>query len=454
MSNKHIAAVDIGTSKTVTVVGERTDSGLIRIIGYGQAPSLGVSRGDVLSIQKALDSVNATIKAVNEQIENYPGIEGRYIRDVYVGISGQHVRCGDGCVRRIRTSPDSLITMEEINAMIEEAGNQEGEASGEETIHIIPQYYNVGEAMGQTDPLGMLGDEIEGYYRILSCKAFSAKNLRLVIKRAGLKMEKFILNAAASAEAILTDDEKEIGVASLDIGEGTADLAIYHDNILRYAAVIPFAGKSITEDIRQICGVSLKNAELMKRKHGICLSEFASDKTIGILGSNGEPIKKVPCKLLSCVIEARIGEIIATAKYLIDNTPYKDRLLAGMVLTGGTSRLPLIENMAKCITGMETVRRAVPDSGIIARNSVDEIFRPEASTAVGLIIKGFGMETGGYGENNDDEEDKFDRDLFGEKIEPEKEERPQQGPKKRGFIKDLKAGMKKFFDENEEDNKS
>ncbi len=409
--SKYVTAIDLGTTKVVTIVGEMTSIG-VKIIGYSEAPSSGVMRGEVINIQKVLEALLPTIKEIEEQIDDFK------VKDVYVGIAGQNIRCDANSIKRHRSNPSILITKQEIDTMQKEM-YQSRVAPGEQVLHVIPQSYNIDEHMGIPDAIGMDGKEIDGNYRLFIGRTNSATHSESVIRRANLNLKHLILEPIASAKALLTDDEMELGVAMVDIGGGTTDLLIYYDNIIRHTAVIPFGGNSITEDIRQICGVSLKHAEALKKQHGSCISEFAPEnKSIAIKGKNGEVSKEVTFKLLSSAIEARVSEIIATVMYEIEKSSYKDKIRRGIVLTGGSSQLNHIQNLTKQITGYN-VRIAFPDTGVITPNSREEIYKPSASTAVGLILKGFEYEE----DDVDIVEENIDTDIFGKTInDPQQQE--------------------------------
>lgn len=381
MSN-YVAAIDLGTTKVVTIVGEKTPVGM-KIVGYSEAPSAGVMRGEVVNIQKVLDSLVPTIRKVEEQIEGF------HMTEAYVGIAGQNIRCEASSIKRNRSNPSALISQNEIDAMLKEVYDSRV-SNGEKVLHVIPQSYIVDEHMGivEGDVVGMDGKEIQGNYRLFIGRVNSAAHSEQVVKRAGIKLNQLVLEPIASAKALLTNDEKELGVAMVDIGGGTTDLLIYEDNIIRHTAVIPFGGNAITEDIRQICGVSLKHAEALKKLHGTCLTEFApEDKTIVIKGSNGEVSKEVPFKLLASAIEARVSEIIATVMYEIEKSSFKDKLKSGIVITGGSANLTHLQNIFKQLTGYK-IRIAGPDPNMVTPNSMEDIYKPSASTAVGLILCG------------------------------------------------------------------
>lgn len=447
--SEYVAAIDLGTTKVVTIVGEKSAGG-IKIVGYSEAPSSGVMRGEVVNIQKVLNSLMPTVTEAQQQVEDL----GFQIKEVYVGIAGQNIRCDANSIKKHRLNPSELITKAEIHGMLQEMYQSRVNA-GEEVLHVIPQSYNIDENMGikDEDAVGMDGKEVDANYRIFIGRANSAAHSGKVITRTGLKLKKLILEPIASAEAILSPVDKELGVAMVDIGGGTTDLLVIHDNIIRHTAVIPFGGNSITEDIRQICGVSLKHAEALKKQHGSCISEYApADKVITIKGQGGEISKEVSYKLLASAIEARVSEIMATVLYEIEKSGYKEKLGSGIVLTGGSANLNHIQNITRAITKLP-VRIAFPDSAILMSTSRDEVYKPSASTAVGLIIKGFEYEEA---EEEGIIQQAGETDLFGEtlpKEEPKKDKKknPAQKREKKNFKEMIGSVFEEIFNGDDND---
>ncbi len=379
---RYIAAIDLGTTKVVSLVGEKTDSGY-KIVSFREAPSKGVMRGEVVNIQNVLDSLIPTIKEIKQE----DGIE---ISEVYVGIAGQNIKCNTARHSRNRGKSDELISDKEIEEMEQDMFNSRVSA-GEKILHVMPQSYNVDDHIGVKDPVGMTGTQIEGDYKIFIGKINSVEHSKLVINRAGLILKELILEPVASARAVLSEDEMELGVAMVDMGGGTTDLLIYEDNIVRHTAVIPFGGNSITEDLRQGCGVSSRNAEQMKIQYGSCYSEYAPEnKTVIIPGIGGRESREVSFRVIAGIIEARVEEIIEAIMYEIENSGYQDKIRAGIVITGGGSQLTNLCQFVKFKTGFDT-RIASPNNSITF-DSCEGVCKPSSSTAVGLIIKGFESE--------------------------------------------------------------
>ena len=424
-----IAAIDLGTTKVVCLVGEKTIYG-IKIIAYSQAPSKGVLRGEVVNIQHVLDSMIPVVRNVENAI-------GEKINEVFVGIAGQNIRCCSSASETTRKNPEELITKEEIDNITKDKYGTFVQ-SGEKVLHVIPQSYNIDDFMGVTEPVGMIGKQICANFKLFVGRSNSAQFSQNVISRAGLKLNELILEPLASAQAVLSEEEMEVGVVMVDIGGGTTDLLIVQDNVIRHTAVIPFGGNSITEDIRVGCGISSKHAEQLKIQHGSCYSEYApANKTIIIPGLGGRESREISFKVLAGIIEARVAEIFEAVDYEIEKSGYKNQLKGGIVLTGGSSQLQNITQLSNLITGLDT-RVAFPENSITA-DSVEEVFKPGISTAVGLVLKGFQkMENEGISiestlplkHASEKEEEPAEEAPVAEEVAPQPEETKK---KKKGF---------------------
>lgn len=425
--NRYIAAIDLGTTKIVTIVAEVSSNG-VKVIGYNQAPYQGgIMRGNVVNIQKCLETLIPTLDCVNEQINTMPDSDPRQISEVYVGISGHHLNCIENTLHRNRNISTSrqLIDQEEVQTMIDEMFNTPVDAK-EQVLEVIPQSFNVDEQIGCSNIIGMDGDSIEAKFKLFVGKVSSVNHIKLVLNRANLTLKKMYLSSIASAEAVLTDDEKELGVMMIDIGAGTSDVVVYYDNIIRHIAVIPFAGNAITQDIRLTCEVSFKNAELLKRQHGSCLSEQAQEnKHIAIRDKYGNITQEIPYKYLAETIEARVCEIIATALHELELSGFKDKVKK-IVLTGGSSSLNHIQTLTKELSGLN-VRLSTPINPNILSTSISEIYKPGASTAVGLILLGKNEPV-----TEKVEERGQDKDLWGNNIVT-----PPPAPKKKKKFKNI-----------------
>jgi cell division protein FtsA len=259
---------------------------------------------------------------------------------------------------------------------------------GEEVIDVIPQEYIVDNEVGIKHPVGMLGNTLEANFHIIIGQTAAAKNIYKCVRKAGLEVVDLILEPIASADAVLSDEEKEAGVVLVDIGGGTTDLAIFQDHIIRHTAVIPFGGDIITEDVKEGCSIIKKHAEELKVKFGSCLStENRDDELVAIPGLRGRPPKEITLKNLSSIIQARMEEIIEHIWYEIRNSGYEKKLIAGIVLTGGGAQLKHIKQLTEYMTGMD-VRIGYPNEHL-APGCPEQMASPMYATGIGLVIQGF-----------------------------------------------------------------
>lgn len=393
---QYITAVDFGTTKMAVAVGEKSSHG-IKITAFSQTESKGIHRGDVLNIKSVKNTLCSLVKDVEEQMQD---ISANFkVERLYAGISGANIHCERTTVTRTRKDPDKTIEQYEVDGMLTEA-YKSYRNDNEVVLHVIPQSYNIDDLHGLTEIEGHQGSEIMGFYILFIGKKNSAEHTKAVINKAGFQVGKLVLEPLASAVGVLTDEEMELGTAMVDIGGGTTDLLIYKDNKIRYSAVIPFGGNVITQDIRQECMVTEKHAEVMKRKHGSCISSLgAENKFLGITDDRNIITKRIPFRQFFETIEARTEEIIATVKHEIKEAGMEDKINK-LVLTGGTANLNQIALLFKQMTGY-AVRLAFPNDKKILSNSCPEIFNYSSSTVAGLILKGFEYES--FEEENDKE---------------------------------------------------
>src|SRR6056297_3301969 len=375
-----IAAIDIGTTKIVAIVGKKKENGKIEILGISKTPSKGVKRGVVLNIDEAVNSIQKTVEDVQFTI-------GKEIRDVYVGIAGQHIRSIKNRGYINRDSYDDEITREDIDALVNDMYKIPIDI-GEEIIHVLPQNYIVDNEIGVKNPVGMSGKRVEANFHIVIGQVASARNISKCITKAGLKLNSLILEPLASSAAVLTADEKEAGVTLVDIGGGTTDIAVFYDDIIRHTAVIPFGGDVVTKDIKEGCSILKRQAELLKVQYGSALGDIArEDEIVSIPGISGREPKEISLKSLAYIIQSRMEEILNAVLYEIENSGYYERLSAGIVITGGGALLKDLPQLVKFITGMD-VRLGYP-SEMLASESVDDVNNPMFSTSVGLVLKGW-----------------------------------------------------------------
>ena len=432
MESEIIVGLDIGTTKIACIVGSKNEYGKIEILGYGKTESIGVKRGVVANIENTVQSIR---KAVI-QAEEKSGVSVKYVN---VGIAGQHIKSHQHRGNIIRDDDDKEISIEEIDGLTQNMYKL-SMAPGEEIIDVIPQDYIIDNESGIREPVGMLGNTLEANFHIIIGQTASAKNIYKCIKKADLEMVNLILEPIASAEAVLSEEEKEAGVVLVDIGGGTTDIAIFQDNIIRHSAVIPFGGDIVTEDVKEGCTIIKKHAEELKVKFGSALaSENRDDEVVAIPGLRGRPPKEITLKNLASIIQARMEEIVEQIYFEIKNSGFEKKLIAGIVLTGGGSQLKHIDQLTEFTTGMAT-RIGYPNEHL-ANDVVDEMASPMFATGVGLVIEGisrFDHEKFKEDKSTQNEDPVTDTKLKGKKKERKKEKDSSGETGTSRFLKSLK----------------
>ncbi len=423
---KIVAAVDIGTTKIVSLVGQMNEQGKLEVLGISQTASKGVKRGVVLNIEETVNAIQTTTEAAVEQ-------SGIKFSEVFVGIAGQHIKSVRHRGYINRDSYEDEISRDDLQHLIDDMRKIPVDM-GEEIIHVLPQSYVVDNETGVKNPVGMFGKRLEANFHIVIGQTSSARNIGKCINRVDLNVKQMVLEPLASSAAVLTEDEKEAGVALVDIGGGTTDVAVYYDDVIRHAAVIPFGGNVITRDIKEGCAILQRQAESLKMQFGSALGDLAQeDKVVTIPGISGRDPKEISFKSLAYIIQSRMEEIIDAVTYEIENSGYMDKLSAGIVLTGGGSMLKHLNQLVKFKTGMD-VRIGFPGEKMAA-DTPDEINQPMYSTSIGLLIKGLEY----YNEKKEEM-------VLKEEDAPEAD---SEVVASEGESKDAKKGMKKgkqFFD--------
>jgi len=377
---QYVAAIDIGTTKIVAIVGKKNKNGKIEILGLSKAPSRGVKRGVVLNIEE-------TVAAIQTTVDDVQARSGIIFSEVFVGIAGQHIKSMKNRGYIMRDAYDDEIKKEEVFRLIEDMHKIHIDI-GEEIIHVIPQNFIVDNETGIKSPIGMCGRRLEANFHIVIGQVAAAKNIEKCIRKANLSVKDMILEPLASSDAVLTEDEKEAGVVLVDIGGGTTDVAVYYDNIIRHTAVIPFGGNVVTKDIKEGCAILQRHAEQLKIQYGSALGDIApEDKVVSIPGISGRVPKEISFKSLAYIIQSRMEEIIDAVNFEIQNSGYADKLAAGIVITGGGSMLKHLPQLVKFKTAMD-VRIGLPNEHL-AGSAKDEINQPMYSTSIGLIMRGF-----------------------------------------------------------------
>lgn len=378
--DKIVVGLDIGTTKICVIVGRKNDYGKLEVLGMGKAVSEGVIRGIVTNIDKTVASIEKAIAEASEQA----GID---INVVNVGIAGQHIRSTIHHGSITRNSREDEITVEDVNRLTNDM-YRIVIPPGNEIIHVMPQDYIVDYEEGIKDPVGMSGVKLEADFHIITAHTNAISNVNKCIRRAGLEIENLILEPLASSLAVLTDEEKEAGICLVDIGGGTTDIAIFHDNIIRHTAVIPFGGNIITSDIKEGCMVMHHQAELLKTKFGKAISEQASwNEIVSIPGLRNRPPKEISIKNLAHIIEARMEEIIEMVHAEIIVSGFENKLAGGIVITGGGSQLNNVKQLFEYMTGMDA-RIGYPNEHL-GKGKIEMVKSPMYATTVGLVLSGF-----------------------------------------------------------------
>ena len=380
MSNSDIVVgLDIGTTKIVCMVGRRNEYGKIEILGMGKSESVGVTRGVVSNIDKTVDSIRTAVTEAEAQ-------SGVDIRVVNVGIAGQHIKSLQHRGEKIRHTYEEEISQVDIDSLIDDMYKLVT-LPGEEIIHVLPQEYIVDNEQGIKDPIGMAGVRLEANFHIITGQVTAAKNIYKCVEKAGLKVAELILEPLASSEAVLSSEEKEAGIALVDVGGGTTDIAIFQDQIIRHTAVIPFGGNIVTEDIKEGCTIIKSQAELLKVKFGSALAnENQENEIVSIPGLRGRVPKEISVKNLAHIIQARMEEIVENVYFEIKNSGFEKKLIGGIVITGGGSQLKHIPQLVEYMSGMDT-RIGYPNEHLASGNA-EGITSPVYATGVGLVIKG------------------------------------------------------------------
>ncbi len=380
--NEIAVGLDIGTTKIVAMVGKYNEYGKMEVLGVGKSKSLGVHRGVV-------NNITQTIQSIQQAVQEAESVSGVKINDVTVGIAGQHIRSLQHSDYITRPNADAVIDEDDIDKLCNQV-HKLVMLPGEEILHVLPQEYKVDGQAEIKEPVGMYGGRLEANFHVVVGQVTSIRNIGRCVKSSGLELSDVTLEPLASANAVLSQEEKEAGVALIDIGGGTTDLAIFKDGIIRHTAVIPFGGNVITEDIKEGCSIIEKQAELLKIKFGSAWpGENKDNEIVSIPGLRGREPKEITLKNLSKIIHARVVEIVEQVFLEIKNYGHespKKKLIAGIVLTGGGSQLKHLKQLVEYITGMDT-RIGYPNEHL-AGNSDSETTSPMYATAVGLVMDG------------------------------------------------------------------
>jgi len=382
-SRKVIVGLDIGTTKIACFVGIKNEHGKIEILSMGRSESLGVSKGVVSNIEKTIQSIVQAVSLTQERVHG-----SLKINNVNVGIAGQHIKSLQTRGMYTRKNAIGEISQKDIDALIEDMYSLVM-SPGEEIVTVLPQEYLVDGEQGIKDPRGMAGVRLEANFHIITGHVSNVTNIRTCVERAGLMVNDIILEPVASADAVLSDEEKEAGVVLVDIGGGTTDIAVFYDGLIRHTAVIPFGGNVITEDIRNGCKIMLRHAELLKVRFGSALvKESKEHEIVCIPGLRGKDSKEISLTTLAGIIQARMEEIIELVQVEIRNSGVANKIIGGIVITGGGAQLKHLPQLFEFVTGMDA-RIGYPTEHLANSNRIENIGSPMYATGIGLVLKGF-----------------------------------------------------------------
>ena len=377
-----IVGLDIGTTKIAAIAGRKNEYGKLEILGFGRANSNGVQHGMVLNIDQ-------TIKAVQMALENcYASNPTLVIEEVYVGIAGHHIKSLQTRGDIVRHNTDEEIKQTEIDQLIADQYKTYIPA-GDQIIDVIPQEFTVDNFQNIPDPIGYSGVKVGANFHIITGDKNAIRNINRSVDKAGLKTKDLVLQPLASASAVMCTHDLEAGVAIVDIGGGTTDLAVFYEGILKHTAVIPFGGENITDDIKKGLGVLKTQAEQMKVQFGSALAEEAkANAFITIPGLRGMAPKEISVKTLAGIIQARMSEIMDFVSYHLKQVGLDNRLMnGGIILTGGGSQLKHLIQLTEYVTGLNA-RIGYPNEHLAAGH-IEELAKPMYSTCLGLILKGY-----------------------------------------------------------------
>lgn len=409
-----IVGLDIGTTKIACFIGKRGENGKVCILGYGKTPSKGVERGVVKNIKSTSESIMKAVETASEQA-------GVSVSEVYVGIAGQHIKSIQSMGSIMIPPEHKFIEQEDVDQLIEQQHNI-ALGPGEDIIHVFPQSFAVdGEDISsEVGPVGVAGKQLKANFHIVTGNTLNLLNISDSVERAGLKIKGVVLEPIASAMAVLDDNDRDAGVALVDIGGGTTDIAIFHDSIIRHTSVLPLAGNAITFDIKEGCKILKNQAETLKTRFGSCLPQNVNENdVISIPGIRSQPPREISMKTLAGIIKARTETILEQVDYEIKKSHLDKHLIAGIVLTGGGAQLRHIKELTEYITGIDT-RIGLPDEHL-EKGTDKEIINTMYATGIGLVL--YGIEKNEEARRRE-EESGVSKNAEAEVEEPAKEKQP------------------------------
>ncbi|MBI3187550.1 MAG: cell division protein FtsA [Gammaproteobacteria bacterium] len=370
-----IVGLDIGTSKVVAIVGEITPEGQIEIVGLGSHPSRGLKKGVVVNIE-------STVQSIQRAIEEAELMAGCQINSVYAGIAGSHIKSLNS--HGIVAIKNREVSEEDLDRVID-AARAVAIPADQRILHVLPQEFIVDNQEGIREPIGMSGVRLEAKVHLVTGAVGAAQNIIKCVRRCGLEVDDVILEQLASSYSVLTEDEKELGVCLVDIGGGTTDIAVFTDGAIRHTAVIPIAGDQVTNDIAVALRTPTQYAEEIKIKYACALRQLANvDETIEVPSVGDRPSRKLSRQTLAEVVEPRYDELLSLVQAELRRSGFEEMIAAGVVLTGGSSKMEGVIDLAEEIFHMP-VRLGLPQyvSGLS-----DVVSNPIYATGVGLLLFG------------------------------------------------------------------
>lgn len=448
-----IVGLDIGTTKIAAIAGRKNEYGKLEILGFGRANSNGVKHGQVLNIDE-------TIKAIRMALDNcYASNPNLEITEVYVGIAGHHIKSLQTRGDIVRQNTEEEITRREIDQLVADQYKTYIPA-GDQIIDVIPQEFTVDNFQNIPNPIGYGGVKVGANFHIITGDKNAIRNINRAVEKSNLQTKDLVLQPLASAAAVMGQEDLEAGVAIVDIGGGTTDLAVFYEGILKHTAVIPFGGENITNDIKTGLGVLKTQAEQMKVQFGSALSnEAKANAYITIPGLRGMPAKEISVKNLAGIIQARMSEIMDFVTYHLKQVGLDNRMLnGGIVMTGGGAQLRHLIQLTEYITGLNA-RIGYPTEHLAAGH-IEELAKPTYSTCIGLILKGYSD----YEHNRKEFEKDYRKvevpdnlrkaEPQHEQVMPDEEELQQVNVRNRKGVKDFwgkfKDGIIDLFKEEED----
>jgi cell division protein FtsA len=422
--NKLSVVIDMGTSKLVAIAGSKNEAGKLEISAIAKVPAKGIRRGIIFNIEEVAASVSELLGLLGSKINEN-------IEEVHVAYAGQHVKTIH-FERTKFTSEDGIVSKSDVESLYDQAKGAEIE-EGYKLVEVIPVSFAVDNEPIE-NPVGSTGRKVEANFKLLVMPNSYWVNLLKVFGKLDVKLQKITLSTLAVSEALLTSDEKEMGVIVLDIGCGTTNMAVYFDNNLIHTAVIPFGGEVVTNDIKEGCSILLKWAEQLKVQYGQALGDFADDqKVVTIPGHNGWEPKEISFKSLAFIIQARVEEIIDSVNFQIQKSGVGEHLGSGIVLTGGTSNLDNITSLVKFRTGLDARK------GNLVLNLHEkhkDLHGSEFFTALGLL--------------NLAAENSITEEIL-PKVKPQKIRKPKEPGRLSPWINKVVQGVLDLVDDENED---